>query len=111
MIYCSNCGSQIADEAYFCSKCGTKTEKGKAAKVAYPSDELRDMFYQVGNELEKAFNVAARETHTAFQKAKENWQQSQPTQKPQNMICTQCSANSPDGSVYCRTCGAKLGTN
>jgi len=75
LVYCSNCGSQIADDAYFCSKCGTKTEKGKAAKAVYPSDQLRDAFNQVGIELEKAFNIAARETNSAIQKAIENWQQ------------------------------------
>ena len=75
MVYCSNCGAQIADDAYFCPKCGTKTEKGKAAKAAYPSDELRDAFYQVGIELERAFTIAARETHQAILKARDNLQQ------------------------------------
>ncbi|MCX6644569.1 MAG: zinc ribbon domain-containing protein, partial [Candidatus Bathyarchaeota archaeon] len=61
MVYCSNCGEKIADDANFCPKCGTKTDKGKTANAAYPSDELRDAFYKVGIELERAFTIAARE--------------------------------------------------
>jgi uncharacterized membrane protein YvbJ len=111
LIYCSNCGSQIADDAYFCPKCGTKTETGKAAKAVYPTDQLRDSFYQVGIELEKAFNIAARETHSAIQRAKENWQQSQPYTQQQNVTCSKCTTNNPNGSVFCRSCGTRLGPN
>jgi ribosomal protein L40E len=109
LIYCSNCGTQIADDAYFCSKCGTKTEKGRAAKAVYPADELRDAFYQVGTELEKAFNMAARETRSAIQKAKENWQQKPPYQ--QNVTCSKCTTDNPNGSVFCRSCGTRLTSN
>jgi len=91
-FYCSNCGAQIADDAYFCSKCGTKTDKGKAAKAIYPSDQLRGAFYQVGIELEKAFNMAARETHSVIQKVKENWQQTAPQQ---TVTCSKCSQRHP----------------
>jgi len=48
LVFCSNCGSKIDDEAYFCPKCGTKTIKGKAAKANYPEDELREALYQAG---------------------------------------------------------------
>ena len=106
MVYCSNCGSQIADSAYFCPKCGTKTEKGRVAKAVYPTDELRDDFYQVGIELEKAFNMAARETHSAIQKAKENWQQ-KPAQQ-QTITCTKCATKNPNGSIFCHNCGTRL---
>jgi len=109
LVYCSNCGSQIADDAYFCPKCGTKTEIGKAAKAVYPADQLRDAFYQVGIELEKAFNIAARETNSAIQKARENWQQ-KPAQE-QTVTCTKCATKSPEGSVFCHSCGTKLAPN
>ena len=106
LVYCSNCGAQIADDAFFCPKCGTKTVAGKAAKAVYPADEIRDAFYQVGVELEKAFNIAARETHSAIQKARENWNQKPPEE--QIVTCTKCSLKNPEGSIFCRDCGTRL---
>ncbi len=105
LVYCSNCGAQIADDAYFCPKCGTKTETGKAAKAPYPADELRDAFYQVGIELERAFNTAARETHSAIKKARENWQKSAPGQP---VTCPKCATKNPEGSIFCHNCGTRL---
>ena len=105
MVYCSICGEKIADEANFCPKCGTKTPKGKAANVVYPSSELREAFYGVGLELEKAFNMAAKETQAAFQKAKENIQQ-KPT--PPVAVCPKCGTKNPGGSIFCNNCGSKI---
>jgi len=107
MVNCPNCGEKIADDANFCPKCGTKSLKCRSANVVYPSDELRDAFYSVGIELEKAFSIAARETHSAIQKAKENWQQ-KPVQQSETVACTQCSTKNPSGSVFCNKCGAKI---
>lgn len=113
MVYCSNCGAPIADDANFCPKCGTKTQAGKTAKVAYPSDELRDAFYMVGVELEKAFTIAAKETQAAFKKVSENMQQkntSQTNQATQSdaVICPNCGAKNVSGAIFCHTCGKRL---
>ena len=105
MVNCSNCGEKIADDVNFCPKCGLKTAKGRAANVVYPSDELRDAFYSVGVELEKAFNIAARETHSAIQKAKENWQKAV---QPETVACTNCRSKNSSGSVFCNSCGARI---
>ena len=106
LVYCSHCGEKIADDAYFCPKCGTKTDKGNATKAVYPADELRDAFYQVGIELEKAFNIVARETHSAIQKARENLQQKPAPQK--TVVCPKCSTKNPYGSIFCHNCGTRL---
>jgi Zn finger protein HypA/HybF involved in hydrogenase expression len=106
LVNCSNCGEKIADDANFCPKCGIKTAKGRVANAVYPSDELRDAFYSVGIELEKAFNIAARETHSAIQKAKENWQQK--PRQVETVACTKCSTKNPSGSVFCNSCGARI---
>jgi ribosomal protein L40E len=106
LVNCSNCGEKIADDANFCPKCGTKTAKGRAANVVYPSDELREAFYSVGTELEKTFNIAAREIQSAIQKAKESLQQ-KPAQV-ETVVCSKCSAKNPSSSVFCNSCGARI---
>jgi ribosomal protein L40E len=106
MVYCSNCGEKTSDEAYFCPKCGTKTLKGKAANAAYPNDELRDAFYKVGVELERAFNIAAHETHAAIKRANDSMQQKSAVKE--GVVCPVCKTKNPYGSVFCHSCGVKL---
>ena len=109
MVYCSKCGAQITDDANFCAKCGTKTPLGRSAKADYPSDELRDSFYQVGQELEKAFIIAAKETHEAFKKVSENIQQkTQANQKEQGVLCANCGAKNISSAIFCNSCGKRL---
>ena len=112
MVYCSNCGSKIDDEAYFCPKCGTKTRLGKTAKATYPPDQLQDTFYQVGIELEKAFTVAAKETHAAFKKVAENMQQKPTTAQKAStqgtVTCPKCGTKNPAGADFCCNCGTKI---
>jgi uncharacterized membrane protein YvbJ len=113
MVYCSHCGGQVADDIYFCPKCGTKTAAGKTAKVSYPSDELQDAFYRVGTELERAFTIAARETQAALKKASDNIQQKTSTQSSQAaqegaVSCPHCGAKNVSGAIFCNTCGKKI---
>jgi uncharacterized membrane protein YvbJ len=115
MVYCSHCGNQIADDVNFCPKCGTKTLAGKAAKVSYPSDELQDAFYRVGTELEKAFTIAAHETHAAFKKVSDNMQQkTTPSQSSSQasaegtVVCPNCGAKNVAGAIFCHNCGKKI---
>jgi hypothetical protein len=110
LVYCSNCGSKIDDEAYFCPACGTKTLKGKAAKAAYPADEFRDAFYNIGIELERAFNIAAHETHEAFKRARDNVQQktAAPASPNQTVVCPKCDTKNSADSIFCNNCGNKL---
>lgn len=116
LVYCSNCGSKIDDDAYFCPKCGTKTQAGKKAKATYPPDELRDTFYQFGIELEKAFSLAAKETHAAFKKVSEEFQKktdsSQQAASSESMIvCPKCGAKNPTGTIFCSNCGTRLASD
>lgn len=110
LVYCSNCGSKIDEDAYFCPKCGTKTLKGKAAKATYPADEIRDAFYQAGLELEKAFTIAAKETHAAFKKVKQGLQEKTvPNASSQSTIaCPKCGTKNFAGSIFCNNCGSRI---
>jgi ribosomal protein L40E len=108
MVYCSHCGANLDDEAYFCSKCGTKTEKGKAAKTPYPADEFSEAMYNVGVELERAFTIAAHETHAAFKKVRDEIQKNTAKTAEAGNVCPKCGTNNPQGAVFCHSCGAKL---
>ena len=104
MAYCTKCGEKISEDAYFCPKCGTKTQKGIEANVSNSADEMREAFQKLGIEMEKAFLLVAKEAHTAFQKAKDNVQKST---EPQQITCRNCQATMPSGAVYCPKCGTK----
>ncbi len=112
MVYCSNCGAPLPESAYFCPKCGTKTPQGKAAKATYPADEIRDAFYQVGLELEKAFTMAAQETRSAFRKVSEDFQkknvQQQQTPSQGMVVCPKCAVKNPTGAIFCYNCGTRI---
>ena len=114
MVYCSHCGAQLADDANFCPRCGTKTAVGKQSKVQYPADELQDAFYRVGTELERAFTIAAHETHAALKRASDNIQQkntsAQATQAKQEgtVTCSNCGAKNVAGAVFCYNCGNRI---
>ena len=105
MDYCSNCGEKLPKDAYFCPKCGTKTALGIEANAPMASDEMRQAFAKMSTEIEKAFTIAAKEIQTAFQTARENVQKS--TQK-EPIVCSDCGATNPGGSLYCFKCGQKL---
>jgi uncharacterized membrane protein YvbJ len=107
MVYCSKCGAPVADEANFCPKCGTKTQKGTTSKVKYPSGELEDAFYRVGTELERAFTIAARETEAALKRARESVKQkSAETQSsPSTVVCPYCGTQNASGAIFCNNCG------
>ncbi|MBE3116052.1 zinc-ribbon domain-containing protein [Candidatus Bathyarchaeota archaeon] len=109
MSYCSNCGSKLSEDVYFCPKCGFKTPKGAETNAKYPSDEMREAFTRMGIELERAFNIAAKEMHTAFQKARENINQKPAEQSGQEaIVCSSCGVNNQTGAVFCRNCGNKI---
>jgi ribosomal protein L40E len=103
LAYCIKCGEKLPEEAYFCPKCGSKTQKGIEANVSNSTEELKETFQRLGLEMEKAFLLVAKEAHTAFQKAKENMQGTQPT----TTTCQSCQAQIPSNAVYCAKCGTK----
>lgn len=111
MVYCSNCGTQIADDANFCPQCGTRTLQGKNAKAPYPSDEIQDAFYRVGVELERAFTIAAHETHAALKKARDNMQQKTTSAQAAHedlVVCPNCETKNILGAVFCNNCGKRI---
>jgi ribosomal protein L40E len=108
MAYCHNCGEKLPKDAYFCSKCGTKTPLGTETNAPAPSEEMRQEFAKMSLEIEKAFTVASKEIRAAFQTARENVQKSM---EKESVVCGKCSEINPGGSVYCYKCGQKIEVN
>ncbi|MCK4634136.1 zinc ribbon domain-containing protein, partial [Candidatus Bathyarchaeota archaeon] len=61
MVYCSKCGEELPENAYFCPMCGLRTKKGVEAGISTVTEDVRDAFYRTGEEIEKAFSIAGRE--------------------------------------------------
>jgi uncharacterized membrane protein YvbJ len=104
MVYCSNCGEKIVDDALFCPSCGTKTLKG-TEKTVVSSEDIRKTFNKIEREFEKSLTAAAEEIRAAFKTAKNNVQKST-TQQTVN--CPNCRQRNPEDAVYCFNCGQKL---
>jgi len=107
MVYCAKCGIQLTNEAYFCPRCGIKTEAGKTAQAVYPTDELRAAIYQVGIELEKVLTFAAHETKAAFRSINEETLKNTSPNQQTEVTCTSCGAKNPFDAIFCGSCGKK----
>jgi uncharacterized membrane protein YvbJ len=105
MVYCSNCGEKLSEDALFCPKCGTKTIKGVEAGASTISDELKETFTKMSKELEKAFSVAAKEINAAFQTASVNIKKS--LQK-EPVACPNCGEKNPSDATFCYKCGKRI---
>jgi len=105
MDFCTRCGKEIPEGAYFCPSCGARTVKGKEAGVSAPLDEVRDALSTMGKELEKAFQTAAKEIRGAFETARENVKQSTAV-KP--VICKSCGQKNLGSANFCSRCGTEL---
>lgn len=90
---------------YFCPKCGVRTRKGVEDKAPLPYEDMREIFAEMGKEIERAFSIAAKEMDKAFQTARNEIRKAT-SKEPK--ICLSCGEkNSPD-SRFCHKCGQKL---
>jgi predicted amidophosphoribosyltransferase len=104
-VYCSSCGEELSENAYFCPRCGVRTKKGAEMRISGPWEDLRDTFSRVGEEIEKAFSVAGKEMEKAFKTAREKVREAA-SREPIN--CLNCGEKNPAGSRFCSNCGKKL---
>ena len=105
MVFCSSCGKELPEEAYFCPKCGLRTRMGAKAGAKSPWEEVREAFSMMGAELEKAFETAGREIEKAFKTAKEEIKDA--TSK-EPVVCPECGTKNVARSKFCYKCGKKL---
>ena len=105
MVFCSNCGEKLPDDANFCTKCGSRTKHGVEAGVSVPTEDLREAFSKMGVELEKAFQTARNEIQKAVKNVREDYRESR---GGQSVTCESCGEKSPSNAVFCTRCGEKL---
>ena len=102
MVFCSKCGKELPENAYFCPSCGVKTAKGVEANVSMPYGE---MFSEMEKKLEKAFLTASEEMKKAFNKVREEVKKAT-AREP--VICPSCGENNYAEDKFCRKCGKKI---
>jgi uncharacterized paraquat-inducible protein A len=66
---------------------------------------LKESFYKLGEELEKAFAVAGKEMEKAFQKARDRVREAT---RSEPVACPQCKTQNSHDALYCYKCGHKM---
>ncbi|MHA2231225.1 MAG: zinc-ribbon domain-containing protein [Candidatus Hodarchaeales archaeon] len=102
MVFCSKCGKELPENAYFCPICGVKTAKGIEANVSMPYGE---MFSEMEKKLEQAFLTASEDLKKAFNKAREGVKRATHREP---IICPSCGEKNSTGEKFCHECGEKL---
>jgi len=105
MVFCSKCGEEVPENAYFCPRCGVRTRKGVEAGVSTPWKELKDSLSKMGQEIEKAFSVAGKEMEKAFKKAREEVREATSRKL---VVCSNCGEKNFADAHFCYKCGKKL---
>ena len=77
-MFCSNCGKEILENTYFCSKCGVRTKSGVEAEIPIPKErkydwkqELEQTFSKAGREIDKTLSNVGKELEKVFKTTKE----------------------------------------
>ena len=100
MAFCSHCGEELPENAYFCLKCGVISSKGVKAGVSYP--------WNWEKEVEKTLSTVTKEVGKAFDTVRENIRK---TTSKEPTTCPICSEKNVYGSKFCYKCGKVLDTN
>jgi len=97
MVFCSGCGKELPEGAFFCPNCGVRTGFSVKAGVGGPWDEVSEAFERMGERLEKAFERVGREIERAFEGVGEEL-----------VVCPGCGEKNVAGAKFCYRCGRKL---
>ena len=97
MVYCSQCAEELPEKAYFCLKCGTRTQSGVVAGVSPP--------WNWEKQLEQTLSTIAKEMEKAVQSVRESINKS--TQKSP-ISCSSCGEKNLGSAKYCYKCGLEL---
>ncbi len=100
-MFCSKCGEKLPENANFCPRCGARTKKGIEAGISTPWEDLKDSLSKMGQQIEKAFSIAAKEVDKAFKTAKESMGR-------EEVVCPHCGEKNLSDARFCHNCGEKL---
>jgi rRNA maturation endonuclease Nob1 len=117
MVKCRGCGDEVSEKAYFCPRCGLRTEAGEEAGVKTPMSTRpgweRDVETALSNAtklMEDAFEAAkkglqrvADEIEAEVEKARD-WD----AKKLAPIYCPKCGSKNPSDSQYCTDCGKEI---
>ena len=117
MVKCRGCGDDISKNAYFCPKCGLRTEAGEEAGVKTPLSTRPGWERDVETALSNAITVM----EDAFEKAKAGLRKAADEiemevekvkdwdiKRPAPVYCPKCGAKNPSDSHYCTACGKEI---
>lgn len=117
MVKCRGCGDEISENAYFCPRCGLRTEAGEEAGVKTPISTRPGW----ERDVEKALSNAAKLMDDAFEAAKKGLQRvademEMEVEKARNwepkrsapVYCPNCGGKNPSDSQYCTACGKEI---
>jgi len=96
---------QLAEDAYFCHRCGYKTALGAQTGVYSPYENMSEAFVRMGKEMEKVFSTAAREVERALDVARKNIEEAA-GRTPK--MCPGCGERNAWDSRFCYRCGKPL---
>ena len=75
------------------------------AKIPLPYEDWKEMFSEMGKEIERAFSIATKEMDKAFETARDEIRKA--TGK-EPILCSSCGERNSSNSRFCHKCGKKL---
>jgi len=116
LVYCSNCGKELNDDANFCTSCGTRTPKGIKEGVSIPWAET-EIKQDLDNALQKASKAIDEGVKTARESLKEvaaeidkelKSAKEKVKERKQPVFCAVCGQENTRLAKYCTKCGNAL---
>lgn len=117
MVNCRSCDDELAENAYFCSNCGLRTELGEKEGVRTPLNERaaweRDVEAALSNAtklMEEAFEAAKRGIQEAVNNIgiKKKRATAKRSTKNAPLSCPKCGEKNPSDALYCTVCGKDI---
>lgn len=111
-VFCTKCGKDLFENAYFCPYCGARTNRGADAKVPIPKErydweqEIEKALSTATEEVEKALEMATAEIEKALKMTRKETRKAASSVEP--AICSNCGERNPVNARFCRKCGKKL---